>query len=120
LPSRLGLPCWLPPPSRWGHGWLARAAKRRWPLAHRPDAAEHGQRARSRATPGQDRRAERPRPGPWAPYSGCSFAEVRNRVVDSGRLDAATSTPPQPRWRTRTTGRSAGCWPLCGRESRSR
>jgi hypothetical protein len=65
-------------------------ARQRGRLAHRPDAAEHGQQARSRATPGEHRRPEHPWPGSRGAVFRLFFAEVRDRVVDSGRLDAAT------------------------------
>jgi hypothetical protein len=42
------------------------------------------------SSPGEDRRAEHPWSGSRALYSRLFIAEVRDRVVDSRRLDAAT------------------------------
>jgi hypothetical protein len=59
-------------------------------LAHRPEGAEHGRRSGSRASASQDRRAEHPGAGSRGVVFPAIFAEVRDRVVAAGQVDAGT------------------------------
>ena len=71
--------------------WAYRLRTReRGRLADRPPIATHGGGSRPGASAGQDRRTEHRWRDRGAKYFQLFFAEVRDRVIGAGQLDAAT------------------------------